>query len=98
MAVIFLAPRILEKFLKPIAPFDIDIARAAQNCFDREAGRPVSIKSLKSYREVLAQYHLRPEAKFLNGEYLGQGLTHRRHVEAVSIRHIAKEAIRWEER
>lgn len=82
---------------KPIAPFDIDIARAASNCVDRETGYPVEIKSLKTYREVLAQYHLRPESKFLNGDYLDRGPTRRRHVEVDSIRHIGKEANRWEE-
>ena len=82
---------------KPIAPFDTEIARAASNCFDRETGHPVEIKCLKTYREVLAQYHLRPESKFLNGDYLDRGLTRRRHVEVESIRHIGKEANRWEE-
>lgn len=82
---------------KPIAPFDAEIERAASNCFDRETGRPVDINSLKTYREVLAQYHLRPESKFLNGEYLDRGLTHRRHVEVASIRNIGKEANHWEE-
>ena len=82
---------------KPIAPFDTEIARAASHCFDRETSRPVEIKCLKTYREVLAQYHLRPESKFLNGDYLDRGLTRRRHVEVESIRHIGKEANRWEE-
>jgi hypothetical protein len=82
---------------KPIAPFNRDIARAAANCFDRETGHRVDIKSLKSYREVLAQYHLRPEAKFLNGNYMDRGLTERRRVEVSSIRNIGKEANHWEE-
>jgi hypothetical protein len=82
---------------KPIAPFNTEIARAARNCFDRESGQPVEVKLLKTYREILAQYHLRPETKFLNGDYLDRGLTRRRHVETVSIRHIGKEANRWEE-
>jgi plasmid maintenance system antidote protein VapI len=50
-----------------------------------------------SYREVLAQYHLHPESKFRNGDYLDRGITIRRHVEAVCINYIGKEANRWEE-
>jgi hypothetical protein len=82
---------------KPIAPYNTDINRAAQDCFDRETGKPISKKSLKTYREALAQYHLSPESKFLNGDYLDQGPTIRRHVEATAIHHIGKEANRWEE-
>jgi hypothetical protein len=82
---------------KPVAPFDKDIATAAQNCFDRETGNIVDVKWLKTYSEVLAQYHLRPESKFLNGDYLDRGMTERRHIQVISIRHIGKEADRWEE-
>ena len=82
---------------KPIAPYSTDIKRAAQNCFDRETGKPISSKCLKTYREALAQYHLSPESKFLNGDYLDQGPTIRRHVEATAVHHIGKEANRWEE-
>jgi hypothetical protein len=89
-------PKILST-PKPIAPYNTDIKRAAQNCFDRETGRPISSKRLKTYREALAQYHLSPESKFLNGDYLDQGPTIRRHVEATAVHHIGKEANRWEE-
>ena len=82
---------------KPISPYDTDIARAAANCFDRESGHRVDIKSLKTYREVLAQYHLRPESKFLNGDFRDRGPTERRQVVVNLIRHIGKEANRWEE-
>jgi hypothetical protein len=40
---------------------------------------------------------LRPEAKFLNGDFLDRGRTERRHVIATEIVHIGKEANRWEE-
>jgi hypothetical protein len=89
-------PKILST-PKPIAPYNTDIKRAAQNCFDRETGNPISSKKLKTYRHALAQYHLSPESKFLNGDYLDQGPTIRRHVEATAIYHIGKEANRWEE-
>ena len=52
---------------------------------------------LKTYRQALAQYHLQPEAKFENGDYLDRGPTRRRHVHAVAVVHIGKEANRWEE-
>jgi hypothetical protein len=43
--------------------------RIAKSAFDRDAGKPVSSKQLRTYQEALAQYHLRPEDKFLNGDY-----------------------------
>jgi hypothetical protein len=53
--------------------------------------------SLITYSEALAQYHLRPEAKFLNGDFFHRGRTERRHVIATQILHIGKEANKWEE-
>jgi hypothetical protein len=82
---------------KPIAPYNSEIMQAAQKCFDRETGKPIFPERLKTYREALAQYHLSPESKFLNGDYLDQGPTIRRHVEATAIHHIGKEANHWEE-
>jgi len=46
---------------------------------------------------VIAHYHLHPESKFLNGDYLDRGVTRRRFVHAVAIRNIGKEANEWEE-
>jgi hypothetical protein len=82
---------------KPIAPYNLKIMLAAQNCFDRTTGKLISRERLKTYREALAQYHLSPESKFLNGDYLDQGPTIRRRVEAIAVHHIGKEANRWEE-
>jgi hypothetical protein len=82
---------------KPIAPYDSDTSKAASKCFDRETGEPIPCNRLKSYRESLAQYHLHPESKFLHGEPYDKGPTCRRHVEAIAIQHIGKEANRWEE-
>ena len=48
--------------------------------------------------QALAQYHLRSETKFLNGEYCDRGRTERRHVLATQLMHIGKEANKWEER
>jgi len=46
---------------------------------------------------VIAQYHLHPETKFLNGDYVDRGVTSRRYVHVASIRNIGKEANEWEE-
>jgi hypothetical protein len=50
-----------------------------------------------TYAQALAQYHLRPESKFLNGDYCDRGRTDRRHVIAAQIVHIGKESNKWEE-
>lgn len=50
-----------------------------------------------TYAETLAQYHLRPESKFLRAEHIDRGRTERRHVIATQILHIGKEANKWEE-
>jgi hypothetical protein len=85
------------KELKPASPYVKDISIAPEKCFDRETGEPIDKDKLKTYRESLAQYHLHPETKFLNGEYLEQGITERRHIVVHSIQYIGKEANKWEE-
>ena len=82
---------------KPVAPYNQNSTKAAVQCFDREIGKVVPIDVLKSYAEALAQYHLHPETKFLNGDYLDRGATQRRHVRVIGIRFIGKEANQWEE-
>jgi hypothetical protein len=86
------------KLPKPVAPFDRDPATAAKSCFDRDTGISVPTRALKTYKNALAQYHLRPEHKFLNGNYTDRGITKRRHVKPAAIRHIGKESNRWEEK
>jgi hypothetical protein len=83
--------------IKPVAPFTSDIRAAAQTAFDRDAGISISADQLMTYAEALAQYHLRPEAKFLNGDFSDRGRTERRHVFATQILHVGKEANKWEE-
>jgi DNA polymerase type B, organellar and viral len=83
--------------VKPIASFNRNIRDAAKSAFDRETGKTISANELKTYAEALAQYHLRPEAKFLYGDYSDKGRTKRRHVVATRIIHIGKEANKWEE-
>lgn len=84
------------KSSKPIAPFDRDIAAAAQSAFDRETREAISPEALRTYRQMLAQYHLQPEAKFLNGEHSARGTTLRRHVRMTMACHIGKESNDWE--
>ena len=74
-----------------------DHAKAVQSAFDRETGEPVPIGALQTVAEALALYHLHPESKFLNADYLDRGVTKRRHIQVTGIRHIGKEANRLEE-
>jgi hypothetical protein len=78
--------------LKPISPYETDPAKAAQNAFDRNTGEPVPIAKLKSFAQAIGRYHLQPENKFLNGDYVDSGKTRRRHVFATCTSHIGKEA------
>ena len=81
----------------PVAPFDKDVKKAANKCFDRVTGKPVPKNLLSTYREALCDYHLHAEAKFLNGDRFDRGRTQRQPVRATAIELIGKEANRWEE-
>lgn len=78
--------------VKPIAPFSKDSTTIAATAFDRTTGALVQAVDLQTYREALAQYHLHPESKFLHGDYVNRGTTHRRHIHASVVRYIGKEA------
>ena len=80
-----------------IAPFESDPKKASARCFDRDTGTPVPATMLKTYRQALSQYHLRPEPKFLNADFRDIGETQRRHVQVTGVVYIGKEANRWEE-
>jgi hypothetical protein len=80
--------------LKPIAPYDSDPARALATVLDRVSGAFIPSDRLKTYAEALCQYHLSPEDKFANADYLHRGRTLRRHVFATGIVLIGKEANR----
>lgn len=82
--------------IKPIAPYERDGRKAAAMAFDRETGKAVPASSLRTYAEALCQYHISPEAKFLNGDFLDKSMTHRRHVHMAHVQHIGKEAHDWE--
>jgi hypothetical protein len=83
--------------VKPVGPFEKDPKRAAKVAFDRITAKRVLPSQLKTYQEALAQYHLHPEDKFLNGDYLDRGTTQRRHVFVTEIQYIGKESNKWEE-
>lgn len=85
------------KHLKPVSPFNRSPAKAVANCFDRATGQPIQKRHLKTYLDSLNQYHLHPESKFLNGDFLDSGKTQRRHINVKSINYIGKEANKWEE-
>lgn len=82
--------------LKPAAAYDTDHAKAAASAFCRDSGEPVPSDMLKTYAETLAQYHLHPESKFLNGGYCDIGTTQRRHVQMSGVQNIGKESNDWE--
>lgn len=83
--------------LKPVAPFHKNPKIAAEAAFDRITRMPVPVEYLKTYQQALAQYHLHPEDKFLNGDFLDRGTTQRRHVRASGIEYIGKESNKWED-
>ena len=80
--------------IAPIAPYEADPAKALSKAFDRLTGKPIRPEQLKTYAEVLAQYHLSCEDKFENGQFLDQGRTERRHVVVTGVEWIGKEANR----
>ena len=88
--------RRMTRKAKPVAPYDKDHAKALAFAFDRDTGEPVPADHLASYDDALRQYHVHPEAKFLNGGFLNRGATGRRHVRMTSVRHIGKESNDWE--
>jgi hypothetical protein len=67
--------------LRPIAPYSRTSKEASTHVCDRETGKSIPTDQLKNYAQALAQYHLRPEAKFENGDYFDSGPTGRRHVQ-----------------
>ena len=83
----------------PVTPYDPDITKAVQNCFDRQTGKPIGRDQIMTYLDfqTLSQYHLHPEIKFRNGQPFDRGKTQRRHVVVSRIEHIGKEADRLDE-
>jgi hypothetical protein len=83
---------------RPVAPYDRDISKAANDAFDREPPwDPVPLAWLRTYAEALRQYHIHPETKFRGGGHMQTGPLSRRHVFASAVEYIGKEADKWEE-
>nr|WP_321360638.1 hypothetical protein [uncultured Hyphomonas sp.] len=82
---------------RPAGPYEKDPEKSAVMAFDRATHEPVPSRWLKTYTEVLQDYHLHAEAKFHGGFDNARGRLQRRHVDAFAIRHIGKEAHNWEE-
>lgn len=82
---------------RAVAPYHEDERQAVHRCFDQLSGQTLSPSDLMTYRQALLPYHLQPEAKFENGRPFDREATRRRHVIAVSVTGIGKEANRWEE-
>jgi hypothetical protein len=82
---------LVEKELEQLAVAQ-NPARALSKVFDRLTGKPVRAEQLKTYADVLLQYHLSPEHKFDNGDRWDRGRTERRHVVATGFVWIGKEA------
>ena len=82
---------------KPVAPYDREISKAAENARDRETWEPVPKSWLRTYDEALRQYPIHPETKFLGGAHTQTGQLRRRHMFASAVEYIGKEADRWEE-
>jgi hypothetical protein len=74
-----------------------ELTESPRPCTHKLGGMTVATNALKSFKQVIALYHLHPESKFLNGDYLDRGVTRRRYVHATAIRNIGKEANEWEE-
>ena len=83
--------------LRPVAPYERNPLACARAAFDREMGHPVSMELLATYQGALAQFHLSPERKFQNGDFVDSAWTVRRYVVLTDILHVGKEANRWEE-
>ena len=82
--------------VKPVATFTTDLSQIASLAFDRESGKPVCADQLQTYANVIAQYHMHPESKFIGGDFGDAGTTRRRHVQVTAIRLIGKESDEWE--
>jgi DNA-binding phage protein len=80
-----------------VAPYGDDPEKTVANCFDRHTGKQIPPEILATYLEAVAGYHRHSESKFANGEGDNVGITKRRHIQAIVVEYIGKEANRWEE-
>lgn len=83
--------------IHPVAPFAASRNEALSQAFDRETQAPIAIHQLRTLKDALRPYALKPESKFLAAEPCDRGPTRPRHVEVDTVIYIGKEADRWEE-
>ena len=82
---------------KPVSPYSRNPYEMLPRIRDRATREPVGQEWLRTYAEALRAYHLHPEAKFLDGDYLDRGPTRRRPVLVQTIEDIGKEADKWDD-
>ena len=81
--------------LRPLAPFNNDISKAVDRCFNAYGARKVERWELKTYANLFADFHRRPEYKYAKAEDRERGATERRSVAPSRIDIIGKETIRY---
>jgi len=81
--------------LRPLAPFESDIAKAVERCFNAYGGRKVERWELKTYADLFADFHRRPEYKYTNADDIACGETERRTIAPSRIDIIGKETLRY---
>lgn len=90
----------LRRHPRPAAPYFKTATLAAPYAFDRDdrSGAPVPVAWLKTHGRSLNLYHLHRETKFRGGNYDESGILSRRHVFALAVQSIGKEADNLEEK
>lgn len=85
---------------RPAAPYFKTATLAGPHAFDRDdkVGAPVPVAWLKTHGRNLNKYHLHRETKFRGGNYDERGILQRRHVFALAVQSIGKEADNLDER
>ena len=94
------SPAWTKRHPRPAAPYFKTATLAAPYAFDRDdkKGAPVPIAWLKTHGRSLNMYHLHRESKFRGSNYDERGILSRRHVFALAVQSIGKEADNLEER
>ncbi len=83
---------------KPASRYSSDLTSDRPEVFDRQTGKAIGWRHLRSYRRTLSRHHLHSESKFRGGEDAEHGTLSRRHVEAWAASAIGKEADNLDQR
>lgn len=94
------SPDWTKRHPRPAAPYFKTATLAAPYAFDRDSknGGQVPVAWLKTHGRSLNLFHLHKETKFRGGNYDESGFLSRRHVFALAVQSIGKEADNLEER